>query len=105
MLGLTLTLAAKQPQSHPLRPLPQASDRPLAEGPAFYADADQGRDQNNGSQDSPWKTISHGLTQISAGDTLLICAVGLTSSTFIAALPVRLTNRSLFVPSVAAYTI
>ena len=65
--------AAEQFKSHPaLRPLPQASDRALSKGPAFFVDATNGDDQNNGSKDAAWKSIGRALKQISAGDTVCL---------------------------------
>lgn len=59
--------------SHPpLRELPRPSDRPMAEGPAYFVDAAKGDDQGSGAKESPWRTISHALTQIQAGDTLCL---------------------------------
>ncbi|MCH7727651.1 MAG: hypothetical protein IH991_14390, partial [Planctomycetes bacterium] len=60
-------------RSHPaLRPLPEASDRPMSKGPAFFVDATKGRDENDGSKTAAWKTVAHALAQISAGDTLYL---------------------------------
>lgn len=76
--------------SHPaLRPLPEASDRPMETGPAFFTDPQQGSDDHDGSQDRPWKSIRHAIQHINPGDTLYLrggtysehvyCAVAATS--------------------------
>src|SRR4051812_10978664 len=39
------------PSHPPLRPLPMAADRPLAEGPAFFVDAGKGDDGDAGTKD------------------------------------------------------
>ena len=59
--------------SHPpLRLNPPPSSRPLSTGPAFHVDAATGDDANDGSKDSPWKTINHALKHLKAGHTLLL---------------------------------
>ena len=59
--------------SHPpLRKLPQPFNRPAAKGPAYYVHAVEGKDENSGSKELPWKTINHALTRIQAGDTLYL---------------------------------
>lgn len=70
---MTAPASAEEARSHPpLRPLPQASDRPAASGPTLHVDATNGSDDNDGSKDSAWKTIAHALTQVQAGDTLYL---------------------------------
>lgn len=65
--------AAERFKSHPaLRPLPTASDRPQAKGPAYFVDAAKGNDENDGTEKGAWKSIAHALTQIGAGDTLYL---------------------------------
>jgi hypothetical protein len=60
-------------RSHPaMRPLPQASDRPLAEGAAKFVDAEKGDDANAGTQAAPWKTLKHAFRQLQPGDTLYL---------------------------------
>ncbi len=60
-------------RSHPpLRPLPTASARPLAGGPARFVDAQRGDDAHDGTEAAPWRTINHALTQITAGQTLYL---------------------------------
>lgn len=56
----------------PLRHNPPASKRPMAKGPAYYVDAQSGSDENDGTKESPFKTINHGLKQLKAGDTLYL---------------------------------
>lgn len=65
--------ASAEIQSHPpLRPLPEAADRPIAAGPAFFVDATNGDDANDGSKTAPWRTVTHAFEQLRAGDTLLL---------------------------------
>lgn len=60
-------------KSHPpLRNNPPPSQRPLASGPAFFADAAGGNDENNGSREKPWKSLEHALKNLKAGDTLYL---------------------------------
>jgi len=60
-------------QSHPaLHQIPAASSRPLPSVNVQYVDGSRGSDGNDGSKNSPWKTISHALQQLQAGDTLAI---------------------------------
>lgn len=60
-------------QSHPaLRPLPEATDRPHSDGPAFYVSPTNGNDRHGGTKDSPWQSIAHALSQIGPGDTLYL---------------------------------
>lgn len=62
-----------QIQSHPpLRPLPESAERPMGTGPAFFVDSRKGSDENDGSKDSPWKSIGFALQQVRAGDTLYL---------------------------------
>ena len=68
-----VTIAAGTYQSHPpLRPDPEPANRALAEGPSFFVDARQGKNNNKGSKDKPWRTIEFALTKLSAGDTLYL---------------------------------
>ena len=65
--------SATEYRSHaPKRPLPRASERPLADGPAAFCDAARGDDSRDGSERQPWKTLAHALRQLRPGDTLLI---------------------------------
>lgn len=41
-------------------------------GTAYYVDGDTGSDSDDGSEASPWATISHAVSQVSAGDTVNI---------------------------------
>lgn len=73
LMSAPWTLGAERPVSHPpLRPLPQAAERPLEPGPTRYVDAKQGDDQHDGSAAKPWRTISHALTQLHPGETLVL---------------------------------
>ena len=64
---------AEAARSHPpLRVAPPPSDRPLAQGPGYYADAQKGADANDGSAAKPWKTVRHALSRLKAGDTLYL---------------------------------
>jgi hypothetical protein len=67
--------AAAEPafRSHPpMRPLPAAVDRPLANGPRLFVDAMRGDDGNQGTEQAPWKTLAHALRQLKPGDTLYL---------------------------------
>jgi hypothetical protein len=64
---------ADQWRSHPVvRRLPPLSNRPLAEGPTYFVDANNGDDDGPGSQKHPWATVNHALEQLEAGDTLVL---------------------------------
>lgn len=56
----------------PMRPLPEASKRPLAKGPTYFVDAGKGDDKQDGSLRHPWKTIQHGANRLKPGDTLYV---------------------------------
>ncbi|MBI1313037.1 hypothetical protein GC176_17240 [bacterium] len=59
--------------SHPpMLPLPEASASLLPETPRYFVDAAHGEDANDGSQAKPWRTVNHGLRQLSPGDTLCL---------------------------------
>ncbi len=59
--------------SHPaMRPMPEPSNRPPAQGPAFFVDGVKGNDENDGAKEHAWRTVTHALNQISAGDTLYL---------------------------------
>lgn len=64
----------KEPhRSHPpLRKAPRPADRPLAQGPAYFVDAQKGNDAGKGSKDAPWKSLRHAIKQLKAGDTLYL---------------------------------
>lgn len=60
-------------RSHPpMRPLPQASRRPLAKGPAKFVDAKRGDDAGDGSRATPWKTLRRAIAALKPGDTLYV---------------------------------
>ena len=68
-----VSAADKTYQSHaPVRPLPTASTRPLAEGVMLYVDAAKGDDSANGSMKAPWKTINASLAKLKPGNTLVL---------------------------------
>ncbi|MBW3540773.1 MAG: DUF1565 domain-containing protein [Planctomycetes bacterium] len=65
--------AAVAYRSHqPMRTLPTAGARPIGDGPALFVDAARGDDANDGSEQSPWKTLAHALRRLKAGDTLYL---------------------------------
>ncbi len=60
-------------QTHPaMRELPTPSDRPFTEDGAYFADAKKGDDKNDGSKDSPWRTVRHAVKQVQPGNTLCL---------------------------------
>jgi hypothetical protein len=60
-------------RSHPpTRPLPATTSRPLADGPSHFVDAKSGRDDADGSQGKPWKTLAHAIGRLKPGDTLYL---------------------------------
>ncbi len=60
-------------QSHPaMRPLPTISTRSLTSGPLKFVDARGGNDDNDGTQDRPWKTLHHAVKNLSPGETLYL---------------------------------
>jgi hypothetical protein len=59
--------------SHPgLRTLPPPRERPFAQGPVRFVDAQRGDDSHDGSAQRPWKTIGHALKHLGPGDTLYL---------------------------------
>ncbi|MCE9534611.1 MAG: hypothetical protein K8T89_26350, partial [Planctomycetes bacterium] len=59
--------------SHPpIRPLPTANARPLADGPKLFVDATKGLDTGDGSESKPWKSLQHAVKKLKAGDTLYL---------------------------------
>jgi hypothetical protein len=56
----------------PLRPLPEVTRRPLAAGRGFFVDPARGKNESDGSEVAPWRSINHALKQVSAGDTLYL---------------------------------
>ncbi|MDX1948702.1 MAG: hypothetical protein SFU86_25160 [Pirellulaceae bacterium] len=74
-VALVLALAGAiegPPASHPaLRTSPKPANRPLDKGPRKFVASD-GDDQGDGGENRPWRTISHALTQIQPGETLVL---------------------------------
>jgi hypothetical protein len=59
--------------SHPpLRPLPEVSATPMAEGRGWFVDGKKGDDNGQGSKDSPWKTVNRAIHALKPGDTLYL---------------------------------
>ena len=56
----------------PMRPLPAASTRPLANGPQRFVDSVKGDDANDGTAAKPWRTLAFAATRLTPGDTLLL---------------------------------
>ena len=56
----------------PMRPLPEPSARPLADGPASFVDPVGGDDAQDGTQAAPWKSVAHAAGRLRAGDTLYL---------------------------------
>jgi hypothetical protein len=56
----------------PARPLPRASARVVADGPAKFVDGSRGNDSNPGTKEAPWKTLAHAVGQLQPGDTLYL---------------------------------
>ena len=68
LLALPTLAPAGPPASHaPMRPLPVASNRPLAPGPAYYVDPLHGDAAGDGSARKPWKTIGAAVRQLKPG--------------------------------------
>jgi hypothetical protein len=64
---------AQSYRSHPpMRPLPVATKRPLAEGPKLFVDATRGDDRGAGTAEAPWRTLAHALRRLKPGDTLYL---------------------------------
>lgn len=60
-------------KSYPaLNDQPSPSKTAMSSGPAYYVDAAKGNDDNDGSKTKPWKSVAHGVTQLTAGDTLYL---------------------------------
>lgn len=64
--------AAEYPSHPPMRPLPVPSRRPMSDGPAYFVDADNGDDQQDGSKSRPWRTVQFAVAQLAPGDTLYL---------------------------------
>jgi hypothetical protein len=56
----------------PPRPLPIANNRPLAAGPAKFVDANKGNDDAAGTEQAPWKSLTHAVKQLKPSDTLYL---------------------------------
>ncbi|MCI0704210.1 MAG: right-handed parallel beta-helix repeat-containing protein [Planctomycetia bacterium] len=73
LAALTAPVCAAEFASHPpMRPLPEASTRAKADGPALFVDPAKGDDGNDGSQAKPWKTLAHAIPKLKAGETLYL---------------------------------
>ncbi len=60
-------------RSHrPMRPLPVALKMEFADGPKWFVDATHGDDRHDGTEQSPWKSLSHALRRLQPGDTLYL---------------------------------
>ncbi len=70
-VGMGDSLAAEM--SHPpLRALPEPTQRPRESGPSFVVDAARGDDSAAGTEQAPWKSLAHALTQLRPGHTLYL---------------------------------
>jgi hypothetical protein len=59
--------------SHPAtRAMVEPPFRPMAAGPAYFVNASQGDDEQDGTIERPWKTIQHALGELQPGDTLYL---------------------------------
>ena len=59
--------------SHPpQRVVPPPSERPMGEGPGYFADPVRGDDGKAGTKEAPWKTVGHALPLLEPGDTLYL---------------------------------
>jgi hypothetical protein len=73
LLSLPALAAADPVASHaPMRPLPVASDRPMATGPAYFVDPARDTANGDGSAKKPWKTIEAAIKHLRPGDTLYL---------------------------------
>lgn len=73
LLACRVAEAADTYRSHPpMRPLPQASSRPLGKEPMKFVAAQAGDDANDGSERKPWRTIQHAVKQLQPGETLVV---------------------------------
>jgi hypothetical protein len=73
-VALPLAAADARFASHPpMRPLPVASQRPLATaGPSRFVDPHRGSDDQDGTAARPWKSLGHAAEQLRPGDTLYL---------------------------------
>jgi len=73
LCALEIAAIAAGPQylSHaPMRPLPEASTRPMPTDAVRFVDAAKGDDANSGTKEQPWKTLKYATRQLKPGDTL-----------------------------------
>src|SRR5687768_2144178 len=56
----------------PLRPPPEPPKREMAAGPAYFVDARNGSDRNDGSKARPWLSIGRAVKTVAEGDTLYL---------------------------------
>src|SRR3990172_2547185 len=71
--SLVLAAEGTKVRSHPaMRPLPGLSNRPMAQGPAWFVDPRGGDDAQEGSEQKPWETIRHALGCLEPGVTLYL---------------------------------
>ncbi len=71
LIGSVL-IAAEIVSHPPVRPLPQANDRPRDASPAKFVDPVRGDDAHDGSEARPWRSVQKGAEQLVAGDTLYL---------------------------------
>src|SRR5262245_15184564 len=73
LFALTSTCHADSFRSHsPVRPLPVASKRPMADTKSYFVDPKKGDDSSEGSKVKPWKTVTHATAKLTAGTTLYL---------------------------------
>ncbi len=76
LLLMTFSMPASAdppPLSHTRpRPAPQPSTRPAVEENVRYVDVATGKDADDGSAKSPWRTVQFAITQLHSGDTLYL---------------------------------
>ncbi len=68
----SLSAQTKYASHAPMRPLPVATQRPLAKGPTFFVDAAKGNDAWDGTKEKPWKTVQYGANRLKPGQTLYL---------------------------------
>jgi hypothetical protein len=56
----------------PMRPLPEAREGTLADGPKRFVDPERGDDAAAGTEAAPWRTLRHALRRLEPGDTLYL---------------------------------
>ena len=72
LLALNFASAAEFQSHAPMRPLPEASARPLPAANVHFADAKNGDDSQPGTKEKPRKTIAGSLLHLNPGDTLCL---------------------------------